>query len=198
MSTVRSTLDRLVSYAGFIAAAILLVAALLLTWASAFIGDQVNQQLSEQHIIMPTADAYGSLPQADQDALAPYAGQQMTTGPEAKAYANHYILVHMNETVKSTYEALGIDQSTGYAYAQIPSRAACAEDATSTKCTQLSAVRDTIFQGSTLRGLLLYGYAFATIGTIAMYASIGAYIGAVLMLILAILGIIHARRVEKI
>jgi hypothetical protein len=27
----------------------------------------------------------------------PYAGQQLTTGPQAKAYADHYIAVHMNE-----------------------------------------------------------------------------------------------------
>ena len=32
--------------------------------------------------------------------------------------------------------------------------------------------------GDTLRGLLLYGYAFATIGTIAGYAAIVAFAGA--------------------
>ncbi len=101
----------------------------------------------------------------------------------------------MNESAKSTYEALGID-STAYAYADIPSRAACSEDPTSDKCTQLTALRNTIFQGDTLRGLLLYGYAFATIGTIAGYAAIGAYLAGVVMLILAILGFMHARRVQ--
>ena len=195
MSTVRSTLDRLVSYAGLLAAVILLVAGGLLTWASSFIGDQVNTQLSEQHITMPTSQAYGSLPQADQDALAPYAGKAMTTGPMAKAYADHYILVHMNEAADSTYKALNMT-SPGSAYADVPDRAVCGQDATSTACTSLQSLKATLFQGSTLRGLLLYGYAFATIGTIASYAAIGAYIGGVLMLILGILGFVHARRVE--
>ncbi len=192
----RSTLDKLISWTGFLLAIVLLVAGGLLLWANSFVGGQVNDQLSMQNITMPTADAYGSLPQADQDALAPFAGQPMTTGPQAKAYANHYILVHMNEAAKSTYEALGID-STAYAYADIPSRAACAEDATSDKCVQLTSLRDTIFQGDTLRGLLLYGYAFATIGTVAGFAAIGALLAGAVMLLLAVLGFMHARRVAS-
>ena len=192
----RSTLDKLISWTGFLLAIVLLVAGGLLLWANSFVGGQVHDQLSMQNITMPTADAYGSLPQADQDALAPFAGHPMTKGPQAKAYANHYILVHMNEAAKSTYEALGID-STAYAYADIPSRAACAEDATSDKCTQLTALRNTIFQGDTLRGLLLYGYAFATIGTVAGYAAIGALLAGAVMLLLAALGFMHARRVAS-
>ena len=48
--------------------------------------------------------------------------------------------------------------------------------------------------GNTLRGLLLYGYAFATIGTIAGIAAIVAFIGAVVLLVLGLLGLWHARR----
>ena len=176
----RSTLDKLISWTGFLLAIVLLVAGGLLLWANSFVGGQVHDQLSMQNITMP----------------APFAGQPMTKGPQAKAYANHYILVHMNEAAKSTYEALGID-STAYAYADIPSRAACAEDATSDKCTQLTALRNTIFQGDTLRGLLLYGYAFATIGTVAGYAAIGALLAGAVMLLLAALGFMHARRVAS-
>ncbi len=80
----RSTLDKLISWTGFLLAAVLLVAGGLLTWASSFVGDQVNEQLSMQNITMPTADAYGSLPQADQDALAPYAGEKLLTVPRPR------------------------------------------------------------------------------------------------------------------
>ena len=48
--------------------------------------------------------------------------------------------------------------------------------------------------GSTLRGLLLYGYAFATIGTIAGIAAIAAFAGAGFLLVLFALGLWHAHR----
>ncbi len=51
-----------------------------------------------------------------------------------------------------------------------------------------------MFMGETLRGLLLYGYAFATMGTIAGIGAIGAFIGAALMLLLAGIGFWHSRR----
>ncbi len=47
---------------------------------------------------------------------------------------------------------------------------------------------------TTLRGLLLYGYAFATMGTIALYAAIASFVGAGVLLLLSLLGIRHARR----
>jgi hypothetical protein len=59
---------------------------------------------------------------------------------------------------------------------------------------QLAGLKETSFQGETLRGLLLYGYAFATMGTIAGYAAIAAGVGAVALFILAFIGFRHARR----
>ena len=66
-----------------------------------------------------------------------------------------------------------------------------APDAPETKA--LMNLRQSLFMGSTLRGLLLYGYAFATMGTIAGYAAIGAFAAAVLFLVLALLGFRHAK-----
>ena len=51
--------------------------------------------------------------------------------------------------------------------------------------------------GNTLRGLLLYGYAFATIGTIAGYAAIAAFVAALALLALVVLGLRHARTAES-
>ncbi len=50
--------------------------------------------------------------------------------------------------------------------------------------------------GNTLRGLLLYGYAFATIGMIAGYAAVAAFVGAAVLLVLALLGLRHGHREE--
>lgn len=182
----RSMLDRLVSWTGMLLAVVLLVAGGLLTWASTFIGDEVHSQLSEQHITMPSGDALTALPDADRAALEEYAGQQLTTGPQAQAYADHYIKVHMKEASGGqTYSEVSgqfIGQCTGDS-----------ADPTSADCQQLGQLRQTLFMGDTLRGLLLYGYAFATIGTIAGYAAWAAFLGALFVAFLALLGLRHAR-----
>jgi hypothetical protein len=183
----RATLDKLMSGAGLLLAIVLLVGGGLLTWASSFIGDQVNTQLSQQHITMPTEQTgLTGLPKADQSALAKYAGQPMTTGPQAKAYANHFIAVHMSEA------------SGGKAYSEVSGQyiAQCSapKAAATQACTDLAGLRQTMFMGSTLRGLLLYGYAFATIGTIAGIGAIVAYVGAAVLFLLAGLGFWHSRR----
>ncbi|MGC4112246.1 MAG: hypothetical protein QM747_17885 [Nocardioides sp.] len=110
----------------------------------------------------------------------------MTNGPQAKAYSNHCIQVHLNEAAK------------GQTYAQVSGQylAQCSDPAKAktAACQQLGSLRQTMFMGDTLRGLLLYGYAFDTIGTIAGYASVAAFIGAVLLLVLVGLGFWHSRR----
>ena len=71
------------------------------------------------------------------------------------------------------------------------------EEKTSAEGQELSDLRQSLFMGSTLPGLLLYGYAFATIGTLAGYAAVAAFVGAGLLLVLAVLGMRHARRVAQ-
>jgi len=60
----------------------------------------------------------------------------------------------------------------------------------------LMGQRTTLFMGETLRGLLLYSFAFWQIGQIAMYAALAAAVGGALMLVLSLLGFAHIRRVE--
>jgi hypothetical protein len=183
----RATLDKLISGAGLLLAIVLLIGGGLLTWAHSFIGDQVHTQLSEQHITMPTKDTgLAALPKADQAALSKYAGQQLTTGPQAEAYANHYIKVHLGEAAGGkTYSEV-----SGQYIGQCSDPKAAATKA----CTDLAGLRQTMFMGTTLRGLLLYGYAFATIGTIAGIGAIVAYVGAALLFLLAGFGFWHSRR----
>ena len=58
----------------------------------------------------------------------------------------------------------------------------------------LKAQVETVFQGTTLRGLLLNAYAFWQIGQIALWAAIAAFIGGAIFLVLSILGFLHMRR----
>ena len=180
----RSSFDKLISWTGLLLAATLLLAGGLLTWAYVFINNEVEGQLSIQGITMPEGQALQALPEEDRAALEQYAGSPMDTGPEAKAYADHYILAHMNAASNGrTYQ-----QVSGAYVAMSPAEKA------SPAGQALGGLRDTLFQGNTLRGLLLYGYAFATMGTIAGIAAIGAYVVAIILLVLGLLGLRHARR----
>ena len=197
----RSAFDKLISWTGLALAAVLLVAGGLLTWANTFINDQVVDQLTMQDITMPEGEALASLPDEDREALEEFAGSPMDTGPEAKAYADHYILAHMNAQGAAlnngdpvTYEeASGKGRELSAAIAENP-------DATQAQKDEAQAwmdLRESLFMGNTLRGLLLYGYAFATIGTIAGIAAIAAFAGAAVLLVLFGLGLWHARQARR-
>lgn len=189
----RATLDKLISWTGLLLALILFVAGSLLLWGSLFISGEVDKQLSDQQITMPSSEAIQSdeaLSDEDREALEEHAGSEMNTGAEAKAYADHYILPHTNAaTGGETYATLGDKQRE-----VCPERGSAEEP--SEECNTVTGQRQTAQTGSTLRGLLLYGYAFATMGTIALYAAIAAYVSAILMLILGLMGLRHAKRVE--
>ena len=148
----RRTFDGLMATAGLVLAAVLLVAGGLLTWAHNFVGDQVHQQLVAQKIFFPPKGEAINDP-AIKPYLTQYAGQQLTTGPQAKAYADHFIAVHIKE------------MSGGKSYSELST--ASRADPTN---TELAGLVNTVFKGETLRGLLLNAYAFGTMGQIALYA----------------------------
>lgn len=178
----RKSFDKLISWTGVIMAVVLVVAGGLLLWASSFIASNVHDQLAAQKITMPAAAALTT--QEMKDALGEYSGQQMTTGAQAKAYADHYILVHMNEA------------SGGQSYSEVSGaymKASNDPAADPEQVAKLADLRQTLFMGSTLRGLLLYGYAFATMGQIAQIAAIASFIGAGILLVLSIAGFRHAK-----
>lgn len=172
----RTTLDRLLAAGGLAMAALLLVAGALLTWAHTFVHDQVHSQLAAEKIYFPPK---GSDALASPDIgkyLNKYAGQQLVTGAQAKAYADHFIAVHLKE------------MTGGQTYAQLS-----AKSLANPNDQQLAGQVQTLFRGETLRGLLLNAYAFDTVANVALIAAIVAYVGAALMAVLAALGFVHAR-----
>jgi hypothetical protein len=56
----------------------------------------------------------------------------------------------------------------------------------------VTAQRETVFKGETLRGLLLTTYGFSEFGTKAGQAATVAYLAAALMFLLALAGLVHA------
>jgi hypothetical protein len=69
--------------------------------------------------------------------------------------------------------------------------------------TKPQGVVQTIFKGTTLRGLLLEAYAFSTVATIMLYGAITSFILAAVLAILAILAMLvglgfwHAHRTSE-
>ena len=177
----RATLDKLISWTGIVLAVVLLVAGGLLTWASIFIGNQVHDQLAAQHVTMPTSEQYGDLPAADKDALAPYAGQKLTTGPQAQAYADHYINAHLQ----------GVADGQTYSEVSAQNIAQCSDPkaAATEACQTLAGQKATLFQGETLRGLLLYAWGWSVVGHIASITAWAAFAGAAVVLLALIYGL---------
>ncbi len=179
----RSTFDRLVSYVGLLLAVLLIVVSGLAFWAASFANGAVGEQLAAQKITMPVAAAF---PKGEEAALAPFAGQPLDNGAAAKAYADHYILAHMNAS------------SGGKTYSEVSALCSAAQkadpkqaqDATKATCD----LKTTLFQGDALRSMLLTAYAFGTIGTIALVGAIVTLVGGLAMAALALLGLSHARK----
>jgi hypothetical protein len=191
----RRTFDRIVSFVGLGLSVFLFVAAALLNWGASFTDESVATQLSQQKITMPDKDSAGfkALPEEAQTALAPFSNMPLTTGEQAQAYADFYIGSHL----KGIAAGKVYSEVSGMALAaSAKSKAEPANIALATEAGILMGQRTTLFMGETLRGLLLYSFAFWQIGQIAMYAAWAAAAGGLLMLVLSLLGFAHIRRVE--
>ncbi len=176
----RRVFDVLASTGGALLVVVLLVAGGLLMWGHSFASSHVRDELAQQQIVFPTKGS----PELASTKIGPYlnqyAGQQLTTGPQAQAYANHFIAVHLSEMpyggVYSKVSALSL---------QHPGDA------------KLAAEVQTSFRGTTLRGLLLEAYGFWEFGQIALWAGVAAFALAGLIGLFVALGFWHARRVPE-
>jgi hypothetical protein len=177
---------------GLIAAIVFAVAGGLLAWGANFANDYVYDELSSQNVVFPDE---ASLTEQGRDDLVKYADEQVTTGSEAEAYAS-YIGGHLEGIADGqTYSeiddrgaAAAVDEATesGASEAEIADLQATAD--------QLTAQRDSLFRGETLRGLLLSSFAWSTMGRIAGIAAWVAFTGAAVMAALTVAGVIHLRR----
>ncbi len=188
----RRRIDKLLVAFGVIATIVFVFAGGLLAWGANFSNDYVYDELSSQNVFFPDAAA---LQEEGRDDLVQYAGEQVTTGPEAEAYAS-YIGGHLEGIADGkTYaeiddrgaaEAVKEAEESGASEAEIAELQATAD--------QLKGQRDSLFRGETLRGLLLSSFAWSTIGRIAGIAAWVAFVGAAVMAALVVAGIVHMRR----
>jgi hypothetical protein len=150
--------------AGFAAAVLLAVAGGLLLWGSTYVHNTVQGQLSAQQIYFPPKAAFAH-PKADTEitpnmipSVSQYAGQQLLTGQQAEAYADHFIAQHV------------YDMSGGKTYSQLS-----AESIAQPNNTQLAGLVNTVFKGETLRSMLLNAYGWWKVSQITYIASLVAF-----------------------
>jgi len=193
----RRTIDSVLIGFGVVATAAFAVAGALLTWGHNFADDYVTRELSSQHITFPSAD---DLTKEGRTDLVKFADHKLDTGKEAEGYAS-FINGHLAKIADgATYADLGVPE--GAAKADVKAAVEAGKpQATITelqaKADGITAQRNTLFKGETLRGLLLSAYAWSTVGMIAGFAALGAWIAAAVMAVLVVLGIIHHRRAFK-
>ena len=183
----RKNFDKIVTAVGFGLTVFLFVAAGLLNWGASFAQDSVRSQLENQNIAFPAAEA---MPEATKDQLAKWAGMAVTTGPMAKDFSDLYIWEHMKG---SSIAALGKPAT----YSEVSGMYMGLVRGGSSDTAQIAKIgelRQTLFMGNTLRGMLLEAYAFGTMGVIAGYGAIAALVGGLVMLLLSIAGLLHIRR----
>lgn len=148
-----------------VAAAGLMVVGVLALVGGSYAKQVVRTQLAPQKIFFPPAGSAALLPGVKQ-----YAGQQLVNGDQARAYANNFINVHLSKI------------AGGQTYAQVSTAALAAP-----KNATLAAEKATLFQGETLRGLLLGAWGWSMVGTIATLAGIILLILGAILLVLPLL-----------
>lgn len=191
----RRTIDSVLIGFGAVLTVALLVAGALLSWGASFAADYVEDELSSQNIAFPPAAALEEEGRTD---LVQFAGQDVNTGAEAEGYAS-FIDGHLQGIADgATYADLGTPEREADAAVE----AAIADGADEATVADLEATaagisgqRNSLFKGETLRGLLLTAFAWSTVGMIAGYAAIAAFVAGGVMLVLVLLGLRHHHKV---
>ena len=186
----RKNFDKIVTAVGFGLTVFLFVTAGLLNWGATFASDSVKSQLDNQNISFPAAEA---MPEATKDKLAKWAEVKVTTGEMARDYSDLYIWEHMKgSAIAAVGKPATYSEISGMYMGLVRGGSTDTE-----QITKLGDLRQTLFMGNTLRGMLLTAYAFGTMGVIASYGAIAALVGGVVMLLLSIAGLIHFRRTSR-
>jgi hypothetical protein len=164
MAMRRTTFDKLLGWAGISLGIMLLAAGGLLLWGSAYVHNTVQGQLASQQITFPPSSAFAHAKAGTEitpsmiPSVSQYAGQQLLTGQQAEAYADHFIAQHIT------------DMSGGKTYSQL-SAASLAQP----NNTQLAGLVGTVFKGETLRSMLLNAYGWWKVSQITYIAALVSF-----------------------
>ena len=173
---------RIISLQSFLVV-VIAAAAGFMFYEGTFVTEMVKTELVAQQISFPGTDqikAGGSLDPAKFPAeIRDQAGKQITDGNQARIYANDFINVHLQGVAK------------GQTYSQVSSAASALNTqlantpktdpnyaSMQAQLATLNGQKTTLFQGETLRSILLNAYGWWTIGVYTTYAGIGLLLAA--------------------
>jgi len=157
----RTTFDKLLGWVGVSLGIVLLAVGGLLLWGSAYVHNTVHNQLAAQQITFPPASAFAHAKAGTEitpnmiPSVSQYAGQQLVTGQQAEAYADHFIAQHIT------------DMAGGKTYSQLST-----ESLAQPNNTQLAGLVSTVFKGETLRSMLLNAYGWWKVSQITYIISL--------------------------
>jgi len=156
----RNAINKLLAVAGVL----MLAVGGLLLWGSAYIHNEVTNQLAAQKVYFPPAAAFAH-PKAGTEispsmipSVSQYAGQQLLTGQQAESYADNFIAVHM--------QGIG----GGKTYAQLS-----AEAMAHPTNTALAGEVQAVFRGDTLRSMLLNAFGWWKVSQITYIVSLAFF-----------------------
>jgi hypothetical protein len=170
-------------WVGLALAVVLAAAGGLLIWGSTYLHNSVQSQLAMQKIYFPPAAAFAH-PKAGTEitpnmipSVSQYAGQQLLTGQQAEAYADHFIAQHLQ------------NMAPGQTYSTLSAKSLAQPDN-----AKLAGLVQTVFRGDTLRAMLLNAYGWWKVSQIMFIAAITAFGLAGLSLIGSAVAVVRGRR----
>jgi len=156
----------------------------LLIWGSTYVHNSVQNQLAAQQVFFPPKAAFAH-PKAGTEitpnmipSVSQYAGQQLLTGQQAEAYADHFIAQHLQ------------NMAPGQTYATLSAKSMAQPNN-----AKLAGLVQTVFRGDSLRAMLLNAYGWWKVSQITYIAALCAFGLAGLSLIGAGAAFARSRRV---
>jgi len=149
-----------------------------------FVNNTIHDQLVAQQIFFPAATTEvpgGALDPAEFPDLQQYAGQQVDNGTKAKAYAEGFMGRHLAKI------------ANGKTYSQIDTKSGtAAENAAAT------AQKATLFQGETLKNMLLNAWGWSMLATYTTYGGYALLVAALVVLAALVFELFFATKPEEV
>jgi len=149
-----------------------------------FVNNTVHDQLAAQQIFFPAATTEvpgGALDPAEFPDLQQYAGQQVDNGTKAKAYAEGFLGRHLDKV------------AGGKHYSQIDTNSGTAAD----KATA-AAQKATLFQGETLKNMLLNAWGWSMLATYTTYGGYGLLLAALVVFAALVFELFFATKPDEV
>jgi hypothetical protein len=149
-----------------------------------FVNQTIHDQLAPQQIFFPAASeikAGGALdPAVFSTEIQAQAGNQVLTGDQARIYANDFIAVHLTKV------------AGGKTYSQIDTKTG-----TAAQIATANAQKSTLFQGETLRNMLLNAWGWSMVAYYTILAGYGLMLAALVTLGALVFELFFAKKPEE-